>query len=88
LTQIQWWIWEEKLFEIKLQRLVMEMIVMEILPCLFLAHIFFMNNTFPHIRTNIFLTHSFSSFSLPPTQDIPFYLGKPPYLFLEFVPLV
>ncbi len=42
---------------------------MKILPCLFLAHIFSMNNTFPHIRTNIFLTHSFSSFLLPPTQD-------------------
>jgi len=38
---------------------------MEILPCLFLAHISPMNDTFPHIRTNLFFTHSFSSFPLP-----------------------
>jgi len=61
---------------------------MEILPCLFLAHIFFMNNTFPHIRTNLFLTHSFFSFSLPPTQKNPLSLGKLPYPFLELIPLV
>jgi len=60
---------------------------MEILPCLFLAHIFFMNNTFPHIRTNLSFTHSFSSFPLPPTQDTLFSFGKPPWPFHELVPL-
>ncbi len=61
---------------------------MEILPCLFPAHIFFMNNTFPHIKINLFLTHSFSSFPLPQTQETSLSFGKPPSLFLELVPVV
>jgi len=61
---------------------------MEILPCLFLAHIFFMNDTFPHIRTNLFLTHSFSSFFLPHTQNTLLPFGKFSYILLELVPLV
>ncbi len=56
-------------------------------------HAYFLHTSFPwttlaHIRTNIFLTHSFSSFPLLPTQDTPLSFGKPPWPFLEFVPLV
>ncbi len=54
----------------------------------YFLHTFFLWTTFPHIRINLFLTHSLSSFSLFPTKDIPLFLGKPPWPFLELVPLV
>ncbi len=55
-------------------------------------HAYFLHTSFPwttlaHIRINIFLTHSFSSFSLLPTQDTPLSFGKPPWPFLELISL-
>jgi hypothetical protein len=60
---------------------------MAILPCLFLAHILFMNNTLPHIKINLFLTHSFYSLLLPPTQHTPLPLSKPPGPSMSLFPL-
>ncbi len=54
----------------------------------YFLHTYFPWTTFPHIRTNLFLTHSFSSLSLFPIQDTPFSFGKPPWPFLELVSLV
>ncbi len=54
----------------------------------YFLHTSFPWKTFPHIRTNLFFTHSFSSFSLFSTQDTPFSFGKPPWPFLELVSFV
>ncbi len=54
----------------------------------YFLHTSFPWTTFPHIRTNLFPTHAFSSFPLFPTQDTLPSLGKPPSPLLELVPLV
>ncbi len=53
----------------------------------FLHTSFFMNNTFPHIRTNLFLTHSFSSFPFPQHKILLFPLVSLHDLSLNLFPL-
>jgi hypothetical protein len=56
---------------------------------LLVAHIFFMNNTFPHIKINLLLTFSFSFFLFPPkTHELLSLLGTPLKPLLELAPLV
>ncbi len=54
----------------------------------YFLHTSFSWTTFPHIRTNLFFTHSLSSFFLFSTQDTPLSFGKLPWPFLELVSLV
>ncbi len=62
---------------------------MEILPCLILAHISLMKNTFPHIRTNPFFFSHIPSlhFSFPQPKRLPSSLVSLHDLYLSLFPL-
>jgi len=51
----------------------------------YFLHTSFPWTTFPHIRINLFFTHSFSSFSFFSTQDTLLSFHKPTWPFLELV---
>ncbi len=55
---------------------------------LLFTHIFFMNNTFPYLKTNLFLTFPFFSFAFPQnTRYSPLLLETPPRPLLELASL-
>ncbi len=86
LTQIQWWIWEKRLIEQRVQRLCYKHLLHKFLSCLIFTHTLPMN-TSPRIRTKNFLTLH------PPPSFLPTYTQYPlswwaSMTFLALVPLV
>ncbi len=98
LTQIQRWIWEEQLIELKIQRLCYKYLLQHnFLPCLILAHTF-SRNTSPHIRTKnpsshfilffFFLRIHPKSSSLVSLHDLPWTCSPCPMKALKSLALI